>query len=386
MKSVSLLFGLMLLFGSAMRTFGGPPPPTDVMVRITAKTAASGLVPDIPGNGNANNWVYQYGNISSKSLVDTLPVEICITRYGSGSWVSFDIQFGNQGQAGNLPGVTYPNNVSFTKSALDGSNKYTLNTANNEMTPVDGNDLVCSTVDIDVNGTGLTVGNSYSKNIQISSINEDPPTGNQKPAVTIDKGNIQIKVSVIEETQNLSCFITDSQGFFLTDCQGNEVNQSGSTDGRFVIVINKKKIEVATNPGQFYYNLLYTNSTNDTITPEIDFTLENVIAHGTQAVHSYVFNPWDGEVSSDNFNVVNNMGIAGGQATAISGITIPVGATLWVTYHLEWSDLNSQLPVGCPTGCVNAGPGVSFSVTATVKTDSNQDEVCQAGAYGYLKK
>jgi hypothetical protein len=67
------------------------------------------------------------------------------------------------------------------------------------------------------------------------------------------------------------------------------VTDSGSTNGRFVIVVNKKNIEVATNPGQFYYNIVWTNSTGFDQVVEVTFARTGVIPNGAQAIHGEVF-------------------------------------------------------------------------------------------------
>lgn len=70
---------------------------------------------------------------------------------------------------------------------------------------------------------------------------------------------------------NVSCFLTNSDGAFLADCDGVLVTESGSDEGRFAIVVNKKQIGVATNPGQFYYNLIWHNTTGAQQTVDVEF-------------------------------------------------------------------------------------------------------------------
>ena len=157
-------------------------------------------------------------------------------------------------------------------------------------------------------------------------------------------------------TSNISCFITDSSGNFLTKCDGSLADQSGSDAGRFAIVANKKLIEVSTNPGQFYYNVLYHNSTSAPITVDVTFSRLGVDPKGAQAIHAALFAPPFSGITQDGFNDVND-GIPEGTDDQVQGITIPAGWTLWVDYHLQWTGLGSrcraavrrnvQLPIKC---------------------------------------
>jgi hypothetical protein len=222
------------------------------------------------------------------------------------------------------------------------------------------------------------------KNLNISDVNPQPSTGSSKPAVHwLGSTEIHIRVLVKSATSNTSCFITDSSGNFLTGCDGVPADTSGSTAGRFAIVANKKLIEVSTNPGQFYYNVLYLNPGSAAITVDVSFLRSGVDPHGTQAIHAALFPPPFTGITPDGFDTVND-GIPGGANDSIMGITVPAGWTLWVDYHLDWSGVGSLVPSGCATECPYANQ--SFSVRGTVADEAGSfTDTCTAGASGYKK-
>jgi hypothetical protein len=113
-----------------------------------------------------------------------------------------------------------------------------------------------------------------------------------------------------------TCFATDSDFNFLFACDGTTAITAG-TDGRFAIVANRKNIEVATNPGQFYYNVLWKNSSGSAVTVNVAFLRAGVVANGAQAIHAAVFPaPFTG-ADLAGFNAVNDA-IPGGKADGIS--------------------------------------------------------------------
>jgi hypothetical protein len=328
-----------------------------------------GVLPPTIGN----NAVYTYTVTDGGSVTDGIPVQFCVTGEENTNWTSFQVQIGNNGNGGPLPGVLYPAAVTFTSAS-------TIPATNLP---------VCQTSTIQINTgpltlTDPTLAQVFTKNIEIKDFSPNPSTGNSKPNVHwLGLTNIHIRVLVIPATSTkISCFITDSSGNFLTKCNGSLADQSGSDAGRFAIVANKKGIEVSTNPGQFYYNVLYFNSTSAPITVGVTFNRSGVDPKGAQAIHAALFAPPFSGITQDGFNDVND-GIPEGFDDQVQGITIPAGWTLWVDYHLQWNGLGSPVPPGCATECPTANQ--PFLVTSTVTETSGHSETCTAGASGYLK-
>ena len=176
-----------------------------------------------------------------------------------------------------------------------------------------------------------------------------------------------------------TCFITDSSFNFLLDCANAEV--TSGTGGRFTIQVNKKNIEVATQPGQFYYNLLWTNTGGDR-TVTVVFTRSGVHPHGTQAIHASVF-PSFPVLSFFNFDLVNN-DIPSGADDVLDAVFVPAGDTLWVDYHLEWDGLGGPAPTDIGLTCATANQ--TFTVSGTVSNTAGGAVLagpCIAGASGY---
>jgi hypothetical protein len=312
-------------------------------------------------NGSSNeNVVYQYTITDGQSVTDTIPVQLCMLGSDPG-WTSVDVSFGSP--AGNLSVVTPPANQTFYQA-----------TATPDCT---------SGLKITIATGALTTGN-YNANFNLQGVNPVPGTGANRPNVSFyDFKNIHIKVTVLPaEGSNVSCYMTDSEGMFLADCDGNPVTVSGSDNGRFRIVASKKSIEVSTNPGQFYYNLVWLNTTGATQTVDVEFARTGVNPHGTNALHAMVFNSYEAPLTPAEFATANADGIPEGADDAVSGVEVPDGSTLLVTYHLVWNGLGAPVPGGCATNCPTANQQIS--VTGTVNGEGIA-EVCTAGARGYKK-
>jgi hypothetical protein len=328
-----------------------------------------GVIPATMGNSTT----YEYTIPDGQSVTDGIPVTFCVTGEPQDpSWSSFQVQIGNQGNGGNLLGVTFPGNVTFTSAE----------TIPASLLPVCKN----ATIQIATGPLTLTdpqIAQMFGKNINISDVLPFPSTGSSKPHVNWSGATeIHIKALVKPATSNISCFITDPSGNFLTACDGSLADQSGSDSGRFAIVANKKNIEVSTNPGQFYYNVLYHNPGSAAITVDVNFVKSGVSPKGAQAIHAGLFAPPFSGITQDGFNDVND-GIPEGTDDTVLGITIPAGWTLWVDYHLAWDGLGSPVPTGCATECPNANQ--PFSVSCTVTDTGGHSETCTAGAWGYKK-
>ena len=353
-KGVSRWVGCLSILACLVASpsvFAAPPPSVSVVVDAGISTGASGPVtPTHPGS--SDQWFYDYTINAGLSITDTIPLHICVTTLNAG-WSSLTLQIGLDGQAGNLPGVTLPSNQTF---AVDG----------------------CTDVNVDLNTGPLTTTGNYQKNILIKTDSSTP--GNTH--VDFVGGHIHIRVHVRDNNSTITCFTTDSNFSYLLDCSGNEVNGPGD-DGRFIIVTNAKKIEVATNPGQFYYNVLWDNTTNYNQTVNVGFLRAGVKSHGTQAIHAKVFPPSPALViDAATFDQVNNA-IPSGHDDALESIVVPAGWTLWVDYHLTWTGIGALVPPTCATNCLAADQ--LFRVTATVSGSGITSASCEAGATGYKK-
>jgi hypothetical protein len=181
----------------------------------------------------------------------------------------------------------------------------------------------------------------------------------------------------------VSCFLTDSSGLFLTDCTAALVTNSGSANGRFAIVSNKKGIQVATNPGQFYYNFVWLTATGSEQTVDVSFNRLGVVPNGAQAIHAAVFNGYLSTVNTPAFDEANSNGIPDGKDDQALGIVVPAASSLLVTYHLTWPDLGDSVPEGCALTCEQAKQLIE--VTGTVSGDGIQTESCTSSALGYKK-
>jgi hypothetical protein len=353
-KSTGLLAGCLSTIVAgllvAVTTAVAAPPSVSVVVDAQTSTGASGSVtPTHPGG--SDQWVYDYTINNGGSVTDTLPLAICVTTLNAG-WSSLTLEIGLDGAGGNLPGVTLPSDQDFTS---------------------DG----CAFVSIDLSTGSLSTGN-YQKNVLIKTYSSTP--GNTH--VDFVGHHIHIRVHVLDASSAISCFTTDSNFNYLLDCNGNEVNTSGD-DGRFAIVANNKRIEVATNPGQFYYNVLWDNTTGLDQTVSVSFVRDGVKSHGAQAIHAKVFPPSPPLViDAAEFDAVNNS-IPSGHDDSLESILVPAGWTLWVDYHLAWSGIGSLVPPGCAISCGAANQ--LFQVTATVSGDGIDTAECEAGATGYKK-
>lgn len=330
---------------------------SNAALTVTATPAAQTQDMGINGEQVAVNMFYAYGPLpANSSVVDHIPVQLCAASTlgvdKDGNPISpypSTVAFRPHGQGGNLPGVSMPAD---TVISADG----------------------CTNVTIGIS-TGALAPGAYNMNIDIL-VTVSP----QNTTAKVDNvQNIHIQVLISDGTSNISCFITDSSFVYLTNCAGGFVT-SGS-GGRFLINTNSRKIEVATNPGQFYYNVLWTNTTGSDQTVSISFGRTGVRPQGAQAIHAKTFPSYPG-VTYAEFEQVNDA-IPGGNNDLIQNVVVKAGWTLWVDYHLEWNGLGATAPDGATNTCALANQ--AFSVTATVSNASVTAQ-CTAGASGYLKK
>jgi len=336
----------------------------EVDFTITPGTAQPGDVSPITSGANAE---YAFTAYENQKIDITIPVKVCMTGYETG-WTSIDINF---------------------PTAVAPLSDYTTVPANQTFTPVEltpGGEGDCRNVSITIIKTdGLPKGD-YTVNINsIGGANPVPSGTSYKPQAKISDTsptNIHVALSVLAGSANVSCFITDSGGLNLTDCEGEWVTDSASEDGRFSIVANKK-VEVATNPGTFYYNFIWVNTTGNDQTIDVDFVREGVAPKGAQAIHYAVFSTDLVPLDTSVFDQTNVNGTPDGTDDEASGILVPAGWSLLVTYHLTWADLGSSPPTDIATSCDSANQ--DFSVTGTVSGEGITEESCESGALGYKR-
>ncbi|QSX40585.1 hypothetical protein [Shewanella cyperi] len=360
-----LLLLVALTCGSAL---ADKPIPASVTVGINGHAASNSGAP-ADNTGYGVNIKYAYTLNAGGAISDNLPIEFCLTAEtdtdttpaSSSSWTSFSYDISLQ--SASLPGASAPvTTVVFNNGAL-------------------GTLPACQTIELNLSTGPLTEG-TFDANFKInrSEVTQD----GDKLKVNDDHNNIKIDVEVLASDNNISCFMTDGSGLLLADCQGQAVTDSASDAGRFAVVTNKKGIGVSTNPGQFYYNLVLHNPSQDEQNVDVSFALSELVPQGAQAIHAAVFPPSFSGITQENFETVN-ASLPGGSDDLIEGLVIPPGWTLWVDYHLEWSGKGELLDSNCTNNCADANNlGVPVEVTANLSGDVTG--VCSSGAWGFRKK
>ena len=351
MKKISLcLFAILLAFSALVMAA----PPKDA-VTITAQDSDNGISPTTP-NPFPHNWFYSYCLQSGQSLNDTLHIRIQVADGNSASGPDGFVIFSSPGV--HQISTTLPGSKGVRD---DGTNDLTVDIPVSLSNPADGN---------------------YNRNIGISVDSANN--------FTLSHNNIHIQVTVGAgcSQSSISCFMTDSNFNLLTDCSAVDV--TGSSGGTFQIVPNTKKTSaVATNPGQFYYNLIWTNTGAD-LDVTVTLSSNGLIPSNTggsgqpigNAVHAATFDSSGFAQNFSNWDFVNTAGLPCGP---YGPCTIHVGSnqTLWVTWHLVWSGIGgplSGISVTCPGN-------VNVSASGSLK-DSNGDLIdsCEATMSGYKKK
>src|SRR5215216_1436597 len=257
------------IWGFASAVNAVPPLPQSADVTITAQASSPlgtlGVVPASPANVIDYNFTVNNG----QSFSQTIPVQICSSNHqslvgGVPNWTSYDI--GPNHVSGNLAGST-------TLSAVSPAT-FVPTTTNFRFTFAEGNPgSTCKTFEVQIstgplNLTDPNVAQVFPVNVNnIARRASDPSTGSGVNLDITGTQDIHIKVNVVPVQNALLCYMTDSSGNFLLDANGEPVDDSGSSDGVFTLVVNKKNVEVATNPGQFYFNLVWWNqgSSNKTV-------------------------------------------------------------------------------------------------------------------------
>lgn len=323
-------------------------------VNVTPETSTTlGIIPVHPAQP-ANSYFYDYNVTDGGSIVDSVPVELCLNQ-STGIWSTFNVTFHEA--SGSLPGVTVPVATAFIPTST------------------------CTTVIIDINTGALKLTDPTVPETFVANINIQPKDKSPSNLSVNTFPTIHIRASVAPAEKDTSCFITDGNGNLLATCDGSTVTASGSDAGRFSINVNSRKnIEVSTDPGQFYYNILWENKTGAAKTVSVNFAGTDVIVKGAQAIHAYAFPPSFSGVTQADFQLVNE-GIPGGSAGTIPNITVPAGWTLWANYHVEWSGIGSTVPEGIATICDTANQ--LLSITGTIS--GGVERTCTAGAKGFKK-
>ena len=356
----SLAFGCLtlalgLVLSPKAHAAGGPP--KDI-ITVTAQNSTNGVVPTSP-QPFPRTWFYVICVPSGGNLSDTLHIHFTDTDNNSTTGEIATISFGAVGNPNLTSGITVPSSI-----LLDD----TTNTTGD--------------VDVPLSKSGLADG-TYHANLQISV---SPPG-----SFTITHDNIHIQVTVggaCNPSSEISCFFTDSNFLDLTDCSGASV--SSNAGGRFQIVTNAKKIATATNPGQFYYNMLWSNTTGSDQSVTVNLTAIGLAPSNTdsllhpiaQAAHAYFFDTATGFTDPlADWNFVNSFGQKCGPSGPCT-ITVPANNTLFVTWHLVWTGIG-QNATSILTGCANANAPIS--ATGGV-IGTNISETCTADALGYRKK
>ncbi len=312
----------------------------------------------------ANSYTYTYALTDGEEVTDEIPVTMCLTG-STNTWDHFYVNFSKAN--GSASGITVPSDTLFSFSEFVADQP------------------TCKTGTIRIASgqlklTDPTVGETLAANINISPKDGDPSTLSFSTASNFP--DIHIRYEVKPALNDTTCFTTDSEGNLLAKCDGTAVTASGSYDGRFAINTNKKNIEVSTNPGQFYYNILWTNMTGEDQTVDVSFAASNVSAKGANAIHAYVLPPSFSGVTPENFQLVNDA-IPGGSDGSIENVNVPAGWTLWANYHLSWSGIGAPAPGDIAPTCGVANQ--EMAVIGTVAEVGGAVHTCGSGASGYKK-
>ena len=174
-------------------------------------------------------------------------------------------------------------------------------------------------------------------------------------------------------------FFTDSEYSALDKCDGQPA--SGGSGGTFQIVARPNaEIIVASNPGQFYYNLIWTNSgATQPVTIELSST--NLDPKGGKPIHAMVFDSIGFVASLQNWDMTNEDGTPCGPNGPCT-LSVGSGKTLWVTWHLEFTGKGDS-----STGISSTCPGnKTISATGTLKNGPTTLLTGTATATGYLKQ
>jgi hypothetical protein len=313
---------------------------------VTGLTDSNGFTPDV--HGNPAEFFYASTIPAGIAVADTIP-----------------IQFDLSGTAGNTYTIT-----------LDAHGQPALAGAITFDAPSFGITVPTSALlhYAYINTTALAAGD-YHANIQI---NASPASG-----VDITHSTLHLLIHVVDRANEPpNCYVTDSTGLLLFDCAGDQV----FSGGEFLVVSNKTKI-TATNPGQFYFNFVWTNGTGGDVTfTSLGLTGTNVVPAGTNSVHVLIY---DATGFTASFDDVNKKGIPCGTVGAAckSPITVPAGETLWLTWHVAYQWLGHALwgdiPAAGAAGCGLTSTHGTITMSAVLlNADGSVSLSCDTSANG----
>jgi hypothetical protein len=342
---ITVLVALCMSPGTGWAT-----PPAKDTLYVTAQPTTGGKIPGTIGSDESAKYEYYYEWSCNSQLPDTLNVDFRITNTNSSSAEEcYTINFSQSGNPGVV--ATFPTSFSLC----------------------DDGETVSKTIGINAVTPPLASGN-YQKNININ------PPSNALIEIKPKDIQVSIKVNECEAPSEPTCFFTNSDFVFLSDCLGEFV--STEEGGTFMLVNKKNGVIVSTNPGQFYYNYLWTNDG-----PAVDVRvetgpLENLVPHGANALHAYTFDTSGFTQDLASYLMVNNDGTPCGPDGPCA-INVGEGETLWVTWHLEYAHVGDIVDAGttCPgSEEINAGAHLIDAVSKEPIVGAGD---CITKAFGY---
>ncbi|WP_136516166.1 hypothetical protein [Geomonas edaphica] len=325
---------------------------------VTPGVTALNVIPEHPAEP-ANSYFYKYSVNDGGKITDTIPVTMCLNT-STGTWSVFYVNFSDPN--GSTFGVSVPGNTMITPTDLN----------------------VCKKTEIKIDTEPLVLADSTKADVRETNINVKPE-GKDPNDININNNfpNIHIFFEIKPVLNDTTCFTTDGDGNLLAKCDGTAVTTSGSDDGRFSVNVNRQKNSVtASDPGQFYYNILWTNTTGEDQVVNVSLSAAGGVAKGANALHAYAFAPSLSGVTPENFQMVNDA-IPGGSDGSIDNVTVPAGWTLWANYHMDWAGKGNTVPAGIATTCGDANQ--LMSVLGTVTEANGKVHTCTSGAKGYKK-
>jgi hypothetical protein len=341
--------------------FPAPPPDPcknsgDTLDFAALASTPTGSVPDSKNPNFPTHWIYAIC-LPSGTFSETFPIDLVDTDDGDNSGgctgTTSSVQFSS---GGSISGLTkgLPADFDITD---------------------DGSVVHKSIV---LNGVGVAPG-TYNINVQIK--------GNAafQRKLTLKHDHVQIQLIIGSACATPSaCFFTDGAFNDLVDCAGAPVDDS--TGGTFQIVgsAHHGTIVSAVNPGEIFYNFIWSNSTGEAQDLWICLEGTNVSPMGAQSVHAATFSTGGAFLPTlIDFDLVGSDGLPCGPWGPCE-VNVAADETLWVQWHLRPS-----LVGGSTYGISSTCPGNRFiSATATLWTGECEGDVvdtCTADASGYLK-
>ncbi|WP_129127920.1 hypothetical protein [Geomonas oryzae] len=346
-------------FATAVSAQAASVPKNAADLSVVPGITASNVIPEHPAQP-ANSYFYKYSVNDGGKIIDSIPVKMCLNT-STGTWSLFYVNFSDPN--GSTFGISVPGNTMITPTDLN----------------------TCKDTTITIDTEPLVLADATKAEVRETNINVKPEGKNPNDInISNNFPNIHILYEINPVLNDTTCFTTDGDGNLLAKCDGTAVTASGSDDGRFSIVTNNKNVQKSTNPGQFYYNVLWTNMTGKDQVVNVSLAVTGGAAKGANAIHAYAFAPSFSGVTPEAFQMVNDGidSLAGGSDGSIDGITVPAGWTLWTNYHMDWAGIGTTAPTGAASTC--GGADQILSVIGTV-TGDGFTRSCTSGAKGYKK-